>query len=158
MNGRQPSKNEVAILIRETRAEKLTEISDAEVKARQLSRLSAEEAHTLKELRQTRRRSRIDARISLGCTFSSLRAEHIFERVSVAKDHELKTQALRHGRGRMELPEVKAALMAEIASGAMLAARGEVATKESLQRERRMVSAIDQGIRNLSRWAVAVNS
>lgn len=146
LNGRQPSKNEVAILIRETRAEKLTEISTPDVKARQLSRLSPEEAHTLKDLRQAAAdggsvRQSVSAAPSL-----SYAAEHIFERVSVAKEYELKAQALRHGRGRIELPEVKAALMAEITSGAMLAARGEVATKESLQRERRMVSAIDQGI------------
>ena len=64
----------------------------------------------------------------------------------MAKDYELKTEALRHGRGRVELAELKGALQAEIASGAMLTARGEVATQESLQRERRMVSTIDQGI------------
>ena len=47
----------------------------------------------------------------------------------MAKDFELQTEALRHGRGRLELPELKAALIAEIASGAMLTARGEVATQ-----------------------------
>ena len=73
-------------------------------------------------------------------------SEHIFERVSVAKDYEVKTEALRHGRGQVELPELKAALQAKVASGAMLAARGEVATKESLERERRMVATIDEGI------------
>jgi conjugative relaxase-like TrwC/TraI family protein len=146
LNGRQPSKNEVAILIRETRAEKLMEISTPDVKARQLSRLSLDEARILKDLHQAATdggstRQSIPAAPSL-----SYAAEHIFERVSVAKEHQLKTQALRHGRGRIELPEVKAALLAEISTGAMLWARGEVATKESLQRERRMVSAIDQGI------------
>jgi ATP-dependent exoDNAse (exonuclease V) alpha subunit len=70
----------------------------------------------------------------------------MFERVSVAKAYELKTGALRHGRGRVELLNVKAALQAQIASGAMLTARGEVATRESLQRERRMVMLIDQGL------------
>ncbi len=64
----------------------------------------------------------------------------------MAKDYELKTEALRHGRGRVDLLEVKAALLAEVASGAMLTARGEVATHESLSRERQMVAAIDDGI------------
>ncbi len=73
-------------------------------------------------------------------------SEHVFERVSVAKDYEIKTEALRHGRGRVELPEVKGVMLAEIASGAMLTARGEVATQASLQRERRMVSTIDAGM------------
>jgi ATP-dependent exoDNAse (exonuclease V) alpha subunit len=72
--------------------------------------------------------------------------EHIFERVSVAKEHELYTEALRHGRGRVELSELKAALLSEVASGAMLTARGEVATKESLERERQMVATINEGV------------
>jgi ATP-dependent exoDNAse (exonuclease V) alpha subunit len=72
--------------------------------------------------------------------------EHIFERQSVAKDYELKTEALRHGRGRIELPELQDALLSEVATGAMLAARGEMATLESLERERRMVTAINDGI------------
>jgi hypothetical protein len=34
------------------------------------------------------------------------------------------------------LPELKAEMLAEVATGAMLKARGEVATKETLQRGR----------------------
>jgi ATP-dependent exoDNAse (exonuclease V) alpha subunit len=64
----------------------------------------------------------------------------------VAKDHELKTEALRQGRGCIELPELNAALLSEVADGAMLTARGEVATRESLERERRMVATINEGI------------
>jgi ATP-dependent exoDNAse (exonuclease V) alpha subunit len=54
---------------------------------------------------------------------------------------------LRHGRGRLELADVKAALLAEVASGAMLTARGEVATQESLERERQMVATINEGMK-----------
>ena len=43
-NGRRPSNNEIAILVRDTRPEKLTEITTAEVKASQRARLSPEEA------------------------------------------------------------------------------------------------------------------
>ena len=144
-NGRLPSNNEVAYLVRETRAEKLAEISTADVKAGQTSRMDAEEAMTLRQLREQaleRGSIREQAPAAASLAYSS---EHLFERVSVAKDYELKTEALRHGRGRVELPEVKGALLAEIASGAMLTARGEVATQDSLQRERRMVSTINAG-------------
>ena len=72
--------------------------------------------------------------------------EHLFERVSVARDYEVQTEALRHGRGRVELADVKAALSAEVASGAMLTARGELATQESFKRERQMVAAVNEGI------------
>jgi len=43
-NGRVPTDREVAVLVRETRAEKLVEISTQEVRTRQRARLSPEEA------------------------------------------------------------------------------------------------------------------
>jgi len=145
-NGRLPSNNEVAYLVRETRAEKLAEISTADVKSGQLARMDAEEAQTLKQLRENALERGSIREAAPAAPSLQYASEHIFERVSVAKDYEIKTEALRHGRGRVELPEVKGALQAEIASGAMLTARGEVATQASLQRERRMVSAIDAGM------------
>jgi conjugative relaxase-like TrwC/TraI family protein len=145
-NDRQPSNNEITLLVRETRDPKLKEISTPEVKARQLARLTQKEAATLKGLHQTALergsiREQTSAMESLAYA-----SEHLFERLSVVKDHELYTEALRHGRGRIELSELRAALLAEVASGSMLTARGEVATKESLERERRMVAAINEGI------------
>jgi conjugative relaxase-like TrwC/TraI family protein len=145
-NGRLPSNNEIARLVRDTRPEKLTEISTADVKAGQLGRLDAAEAQMLKDLRQAAV-ERGSAREQAPAAPSLVHArEHLFERVSVAKDYELQTEALRHGRGRVELPELKAALLTEVASGAMLSARGEVATKQSLERERQIVATINEGI------------
>ena len=146
LNGRMPSDNEIARLVRETRERKLTEISTAEVKARQFARMDAGEAETLKSLRQTAMERGSLREHTLAAPSLSYAREHLFERVSVAKDYELKTEALRHGRGRVELSDVKAALLAEIASGAMLTARGEVATKESLDREQWMVATINEGV------------
>ena len=51
-NGRQPSDNEVAVLVRESRADKLLEISTAEVKERQQARLNPEDAQILHQLRE----------------------------------------------------------------------------------------------------------
>jgi hypothetical protein len=50
--GRRPTDNEVAILVRDSRPDKLIEISPAEVKQRQVVRLTPDEAQTLTELRQ----------------------------------------------------------------------------------------------------------
>src|SRR5260370_3906988 len=50
--GRRPSDNEVAILVRESRPDKLVESSTAEVKHRQRVRLTPEETETLTQLRQ----------------------------------------------------------------------------------------------------------
>ena len=146
LNGRRPSNTEIALLVRETRDPKLREISTPEVKARQYARMTPEEAHTLKELRETAlERGSIREQTPAMASLAYAR-EHLFERLSVAKDHELYSEALRHGRGRVELPELKAALLSEIASGAMLTARGEVATKESLERERQMVAIVNEGV------------
>ena len=145
-NGRLPSNNEIARLVRDTRPEKLAEITTAEVKAGQLCRLDAEERQTLKSLHQVAE-ERGSVQIPMAAALSLTHAsEHVFERVSVAKDYELKTEALRHGRGRIELAELKGSLLSEVASGAMLRAGGEIATRESLARERRMVAAINQGV------------
>jgi len=146
-NGRLPSNNEVAILVRDTRPGKLTEIITAEVKASQFARMDPEEARTLKQLHQTALdRGSIREPAAAAASLAYAR-EHVFERVSVAKEYEVQAEALRYGRGRVELPELKAALMAEVASGEMLTARREVATKDSLVREQRMVATINEGIK-----------
>jgi conjugative relaxase-like TrwC/TraI family protein len=46
-NGRKPTDNEVAVLVRESRADKLTEISTDAVRARQLQRLTTAESQEL---------------------------------------------------------------------------------------------------------------
>src|SRR5215831_4183717 len=51
-NGRRPTDNEVAVLVRESRADKLLEISTAEVRQRQNARLAPEERQTITRLRE----------------------------------------------------------------------------------------------------------
>ena len=65
----------------------------------------------------------------------------------MARDYDLQMEALLHGRGRIELAELKGAMLAEVASGAMLTARGEIATKETLSREEHMIAAVNDGRR-----------
>jgi conjugative relaxase-like TrwC/TraI family protein len=98
--GRSPTDNEIAVLVRESRPDKLIEISGEEVRSRQRSRLKKEEADILAELREAaafRPRAREAAEPSLRHA-----EDHLFERVSVARDYEILTEALRHGRGRIE--------------------------------------------------------
>ena len=82
--GRAPTDNEVAVLVREARSDKLMEVSTEEVKSQQRARLTVEEARTLGELRQgaLERQGqglRQDVSPSLGHA-----KEHVFERVSVS--------------------------------------------------------------------------
>jgi ATP-dependent exoDNAse (exonuclease V) alpha subunit len=72
--------------------------------------------------------------------------DHIFERVSVVQDHELLTEALRHGRGRIRLGELKGELSVQESAGRVLRSRREVATKTSLEREQKMIATVNRGL------------
>ena len=72
--------------------------------------------------------------------------DHIFERVSVALDHMLLTEALRHGRGRIRLSQLKGELGVQESAGRILRSGREVATETSLERERSMIAAINRGV------------
>src|SRR6202035_161708 len=140
--GRRPTDNEVAVLVRDSRADKLIEISPAEVKQRQIVRLTPDEAQTLTELR---RHAVEIAHEREGLAFEpaapALRyaEQHLFERRSVVQDHELLAEALRHGRGRIALENAKGVLGLEVSSGAILRVGHQVATRESLDRARQVI-------------------
>jgi len=117
-NARKPTDNEIAVLVRETRPEKLIEISTADKKAQQLERLTFDQAQALNLLRQ----SAIGAPVAEApCSRSASQSlshaqQHIYERVSVARDYELFAEALRHGRGYLKLVELRATLSAQESS------------------------------------------
>ena len=145
--GRQPSDNEIAVLVRESRADKLVEISTAEVHSRQRARLTPQESLTLEQIRETVLERSQTHRLEPESSAPSLEyaKQHVFERVSVALDHELLTEALRHGRGRIDLAELKGEFSLEESTGKILQAGKEVATRESLDRERDMIERINRG-------------
>jgi conjugative relaxase-like TrwC/TraI family protein len=143
-NGRPPTDNEVAVLVRETRANKLIEISTDELRSSQRSRLTKKEARALADLRKEDP-ARAPAIESAGPSLQHAE-DHVFERVSVARDHELLTEALRHGRGHIDHSELKGTLTLQESSGAILRDCHEIATVSSLQREREMVDFVNRGI------------
>ncbi len=155
--GRHPTDNEVAILVRESRADKLTEISTEEVKKRQQARLSAAEARALAALRENALvASQAPHRAFEHAAPSLAYAEqHLFERVSVAREHELLTEALRQGRGQIDLKEAKGVLQLEESSGHIFRAGNEIATRESLDRERNMIAAVNRGVGRFEQLGVA---
>ena len=69
----------------------------------------------------------------------------------MALDHELLTEALRHGRGRIDLSELKGEFSLEESTGRILQAGKEVATRESLDREQDMIERINRGIGQFER-------
>jgi conjugative relaxase-like TrwC/TraI family protein len=142
--GRQPSDNEVAMLVRETRADKLIEIVTEEVRARQKERLSPVEYQSLLNLRH----DRVPPDKRAGTAEESLlyAESHVFERVSVAQDHKILTEALRHGRGRIDTAELKGAMAMQEMAGMLLRDSGDVATRDALSREREMVACVNRGV------------
>ncbi|MGD0668315.1 MAG: MobF family relaxase [Bryobacteraceae bacterium] len=141
---RRPTDDEVAVLVRESRADKLTEISTRELREKQLERLTPDEAQTLGAVRGTARFTSV----AIDSSAPSLNhaVDHIFERVSVAPDHELLTEALRHGRGRIRLADLKGELSLQESAGSILRSGREVATAASLERERNMIAAVNRGL------------
>ena len=143
-HGRKPSHNEVAVLVRESRADKLTEMSTRELRQKQRSRLTRDEQKILWRMRGDSRP--LPPPIDSSAPSLDHAKDHIFERVSVAQDHELLTEALRHGRGRIRLSHLKGELSVQEATGRILRSAREVATEISLERERNMIAAVNRGL------------
>jgi conjugative relaxase-like TrwC/TraI family protein len=141
--GRKPTDNEVAVLVRESRADKLIEISTDEVRARQRERLNPEENHLLSKLQHERERWIAMEPAEPSLTYAQ---EHVFERISVCRDHEILTEALRHGRGRLSHEQLKATLSLQESLGAILRDGNEIATGASLKREREIIECVNRGI------------
>jgi len=143
--GRTPTNREIAVLVRESRADKLTEISTRAVKEKQRARLAPDEAKTLQNLREA-----VETKIVLeggesGRDCLQYAIDHVFERVSVARDYDVLMEALRHGRGRVTLPDLQRELADREAAGGVLRAGEEITTRESLDRERKLIAAINEG-------------
>lgn len=145
--GRAPTDNEVAVLVRETRADKLQEISTERVLNLQLERLTSDERQMLREVLNEAQTKFYSPQINRGMHEVSLAysQEHIFERLSVARAHEVLTEALRHGRGNVELSDLQGSLSLERAKGTLICAGDEIATHASLQREREMIAIVNRG-------------
>jgi len=147
-HGRKPTNNEVAVLVRESRADKLTEISTERLRKQQQARLLAEERHALKHLHEESvdRVGEIPDEPTQAAESLQHAKEHLFERSSVVREHELMTEALRHGRGKIDRRQLRGAMELEQLQGSLIRAGNNLATRESLERERRMVAAVDGGI------------
>jgi conjugative relaxase-like TrwC/TraI family protein len=152
-HARKPTDNEVATLVLESRADKLAEISTEQVHQQQRLRLSSEEGHTLQLLRDQSLRRAHHIPHAPSRTEESLQyaTEHLFERNSVVRDHELMTEALRHGRGQVDLNQLRGGLELQQTRGTLLRSGGSIATRESLDREQRIVAIVNQGIGNEDR-------
>lgn len=152
-NGRKPTNNEVAVLVRETRAEKLTEIATEKLREQQQARLVPEEWSELQQLHtESLEKSQSILQRSQHAPESLEYAKaHLFERNSVVRDHESMAEALRHGRGRIAPGQLRGALELEQSQGILIRAGNDLATRESLEREQRMITTVDRGVNRFDR-------
>jgi conjugative relaxase-like TrwC/TraI family protein len=143
--GREPSNDEVTVLVRETRDDKLQEIATAEVRKQQRDQLTPEEAKLLQETTATaKERGGVGEKMTAKEALQFAK-DHIFERLSVAQDYELLTEALQYGRGQVNFTELKAELATQHKSGEMVIANGLVSSKESIERETRAIGIVNRG-------------
>jgi conjugative relaxase-like TrwC/TraI family protein len=147
-NGRKPNDNEIAVLVRESRADKLIEISTEQVRQRQQERLSPAEARTLESLRCEYLDRKLVRVLSDAPELAAIShaKEHLFERSSVVHTHELLAEALRYGRGSVDLSRLQGALQVEQVQGSILRVGERLATRDSLEREKRIVATINRGM------------
>ncbi len=112
--GRQATKREIEILVRESRADKLTEIGTPEVRARQRAELSASEAQSLDELVRRASAQQPREQWSHGEARSVLEAalRHVYERASVAREGVVLSAALELHPDFYRWRELRAALAA----------------------------------------------
>jgi conjugative relaxase-like TrwC/TraI family protein len=152
-HGRKPTDNEVAVLVRETRADKLAEIATEKVREQQQARLAPSERHTLHHLHagsleRTPGDLHEPSRAAESLQYAK---EHLFERNSVVRDHELMAEALRYGRGQVDPGQLRGALEVELVQGGLIGAGNHLATHASLEREQRMIAVVDRGIARYKR-------
>jgi len=147
-HGRKPTNNEVAVLVRESRAHKLAEISTEKLRKQQRARLLPEEVHALKHLHEesVERAGEVPNEPTQAAESLRHAKEHLFERCSVVREHELMTEALRRGRGKIDRRQLRGTLELEQSQGSLIRAGNNLATRESLEREQRMIAAVDGGI------------
>jgi conjugative relaxase-like TrwC/TraI family protein len=146
--GREPSAAEIAQITRQTRSAKLSEISTPAVRARQLAQLTNQEQQELQALKE-RAIANVRSVNPCGREHEALQAsvDHLFERQSVAREHEILAEALNQGLGAVELRTLKQALANDHAGIVHLSSErvllSECATKRGLELERWSVAFIN---------------
>jgi conjugative relaxase-like TrwC/TraI family protein len=133
--GRRATKREVEVIVRESRAKKLSEVTTPEVRVRQRAELTSDEAHRLDTLvRKTMTQApRVEVSFSQAQAMRVLDAalRHVFERRSVAREGEVLSAALEL---HPEMSDWRAVRLALETHPDVLRSNGEM-TLRSIKRE-----------------------
>ncbi len=148
--GREPTTLEISLITRETRSPGLKEITTPEVLARQRGQLQPGEWEQLQALRGHATSCPAEGLAAGGEHDAlSVSVEHLFERQSVLKEHQVLAEALNQSLGNLDLQKLKARLRAEEAGLVRLTPDdgllAEFATRQGLAMEQWAVSYVNAG-------------
>jgi conjugative relaxase-like TrwC/TraI family protein len=146
--GRPPTTREIHVITRETRNIKLNEINTPEVRARQRSQLSSAELTELDGIKQ-RALANTNEIASMGSTWKALmRArDHIYERHSVVRGHQLFAETLNQRLGYLDLSAIKRYITS--------ASNGLVRLARHVRNELLSCQWTSREALNLERWSLA---
>lgn len=151
-HGYEPNPSEISAITRETRSAKLTEISTPEVRKLQLCQLTPEEIRSLEQIKQAaiERAAAKNVPMAVGQekSYLSRAVEHLFERNSVRRGHQILAEALNVGMGRVDLDELQKKLLD---SGRMVVPLSDSKGNSALSAE----FATPNGLA-LEKWSVAM--
>ncbi len=137
--GRRLSNDEISHAVHQSRPRKLSGITTAEVRARQVAQLTPEESLALGSLRQPG--PSIEPAESTAAALDHAVA-HVFERRSVVPEHEILETALAHRPGAVDLGRLKERLRS---SPAVIATERGCTTHHILQQELGLIRAVKDG-------------
>jgi conjugative relaxase-like TrwC/TraI family protein len=137
--GRELTRDEIAIAVRENRAKKHYELTAEEVRQRQIAQVSEAELRQLHALRENL--NSVSAERTALATAVGRAAEHVFERKTVVSLHELTAEVVRQSYGQHPLEAIKHAIDAK--SSGLLHAEGNVTTRAALELERALIAKLN---------------
>jgi conjugative relaxase-like TrwC/TraI family protein len=142
--GREPTRAEVNAITRKTRPSELKEISTKEVRQLQFGQLSPEEWNQLQKV-HVEARERVNRGVTppAGQEKVALKAavDHLFERQSVLKQHQILAEALNQNIGSLDLARLTAQVdagkagLVRLANDPVQPLRSEYATRHGLKSE-----------------------
>jgi conjugative relaxase-like TrwC/TraI family protein len=140
--GRKLSNNEISHAVHRSRSKKVKGISTAEVRERQLAQLTPEERQSLQILRTVARSTRLPRPALAEDQALNHAVEHIFERKSVAPEHELLNVALSHRPGAVDLNQLKIAVKD---SAKLVKTERGLSTREIVATELNLIQTVNAG-------------
>ena len=138
--GRELTRDEIAVLVRENRAKKRYELTPDDVSQRQFAQVNEEELRQLQALRGPAKRP-ATCHVPLPVAIERA-AEHLFERKTVVPVYELTAEVLRQSYGQHPLNAIKEAVAGGHHVG-LLHADGNVTTRAALDLERALVARLN---------------